>query len=292
VAVGDLIDRPAQIEFRGLLLGSGTAYGNVKLDGWGTMPDVRSGNKPRNSGHGSTPGTMFAQERIVTWDFKMWPDRAGFEAACAALEQATAITRGATEFPLVIRTRGPLRYVNARCTKRMLPEDRLFYAGIPEGALQWTASDPRRYDLDESSVTISGPSAGSGGLPYPLAYPLNYGTPGSPSTATAVNEGNAETHPVVVFAGPMTTPRLLNSSLGWAIEFDVDLLLGQTLVVDTWAGTVLLNGTTDRLYTRTGLSVPVRQFFFGPGPNNLTLAPASINGPEAAVTVSWHSAYL
>lgn len=292
MAAGDLITRPAQLEFRGLLLGSATPYGNVKLAGWGDMPDIRLGNKPRNSGHGSTPGNMFAQERVVTWDFKMWPDRAGFEAACDALERATAIVRGTAEFPLVIRTRGVRRMVYARCTRRVLPEDRLFYAGIPEGALQFVASDPRRYDVDELTVTISGPTPGSGGLTYPLSYPLDYGTPGAPSTAIASNAGTTETHPVLTFAGPMTNPRAVNSTLGWALEFVLDLPLGQTLVVDTWAGTVLLNGTTDRLYTRSDFAVPIAHFWLDPGDNNLLLAPASINGPEAGLSVAWRSAYL
>lgn len=292
MAAGDLITRPAQIEFRGLLLGSDTPYGNLKLNGWGTMPDIRLGNKPRNSGHGSTPGSMYAADRVVTWDFKMWPDRAGFEAACTALEQATAVPRGTTEFPLVIRTRGVPRYVNARCTKRVLPEDRLFYAGVPEGALQWVASDPRRYDLGESTVAISGSTPGAGGLVYPIVYPLDYGIAPTTPTAIAVNDGTVETHPVLTFIGPMSIPRAINATLSWQIEFNVDLLLGQTLIVDTWAGTVLLNGTSDRAYARTGLSVPVRQFVLDPGPNNLVLAPASVNGPGAAVQVAWHSAYL
>lgn len=292
MAAGDLITAPAQIEFRGLLLGSGTAYGNKGLSGWGTMPDIRLGSKPRNSGHGSTPGSMFAQERVVTWDFKMWPDRAGFEAACDALERATAIPRGTAEFPLVIRTRGVPRYVNARCTKRVLPEDRLYYAGIPEGALQFVASDPRRYDMEELTATISGPTPGSGGLVYPLAYPLDYGISGSPPTALAVNAGSVETHPVLVFSGPMTDPRVVNATLGWALEFILDLPLGTTLTVDTYAGTVLLNGTADRYYTRSNFSVPVQKFWLDPGVNNLVLAPTSINGPEASLTASWHSAYM
>lgn len=293
MAAGDLITRPAQIEYKGLLLGSGTPFGNARegLSGWGDMPDIRLGNKPRNSRHGSTPGSMFAQQRVVTWNMRMWPEQAGFEAACDALERATAITRGSTEFPLVIRTRGVRRFVLARCTKRVLPEDRLYYAGIPKGALQWIASDPRRYDLDELSVTISGPSLGSGGLIYPLTYPLDYGTPGAPPTAIATNAGTTETHPVLVFTGPMLDPKVVNSTLGWQLEFSLDLLLGQTLVVDTNAGTVLLNGT-DRLYTRTGLSVPVQHFWFDPGDNNLVLAPASINGPEAGLSATWYSAYL
>ena len=289
MAPGDLITRDGQIEFNGLLMGAGTPYGNLKLQGWHDM-SLTLGNKPRNNRHGSYPGKARQPERAITWDFKMWPDRPGFVAAHDALERATEIPQGATELPLVIRTRGTPWMVHAKCDTRLLPADRLFYAGVPEGTLRWIASDPRRMELTERTATIAAATAAVGGLPYPLVYPLDYGTPGAPSSAVCTNFGTVETHPVLTFVGPINQPRVLNSTLGRQLEFGIDLLLGQTLTIDTAANTVLLNGVTDRLYTRTDRSVPAELFWFARGDNVLTLLAAEIGGPPAKLTITWRSA--
>lgn len=161
----------------------------------------------------------------------------------------------------------------------------------PAATVQWLCADSRRYELADRSVTIAAPTAGSGGLTYPLTYPLDYGTAGSPANATCTNVGNEPASPVLVFTGPLTTPRVINTTLAYSLEFDIDLLAGQTLTVDTDAGTVLLNGTTDRLNTRSNLSVPVEYFELDPGDNNLTLLAASF-GAGAQLQVLWKSAYL
>ncbi|WP_068922205.1 phage distal tail protein [Planobispora rosea] len=290
MAAGDLIAREAQIEFNGLLLGMDTPFEGIKLQGWGDL-NVSLGNAPRNSRHGSWPGRARAPERVVTFDFQVNTDWADFAAQIDALERATAIPTGSTEYPLVVRTPAATRMVRAKCTARVLPEDYLYMAGGPVGVLQWVASDPRRYEVTERSATITSPTSGSGGLTYPLTYPLDYGTAGSPANATCTNFGTAETNPTLVLTGPITTPRIINSTLGRTLEFNLDLLAGQTLTIDTDAGTVMLNGTTDRLYTRTNLSVPVEMFEFGPGDNDITLLAAAF-GVNAQMAITWQSAYL
>ncbi|MET7811787.1 hypothetical protein ABZT26_13115 [Streptomyces sp. NPDC005395] len=125
-----------------------------------------------------------------------------------------------------------------------------------------------------------------------LAWPLDFGTPGSTGRMTVVNTGTAETHPVVEFRGPVTAPSLTNVTTGDVLEYDLPLADGDRLVVDTLAGTVVLNGTASRLYTATSRSVPERTFVIPPGTNPLSFraAPGSTD-PAASVVVRYRAAY-
>jgi hypothetical protein len=125
-----------------------------------------------------------------------------------------------------------------------------------------------------------------------LAWPLNFGTPGSTGRMSAVNTGTAETHPVVEFRGPVTAPSLTNITTGDVLEYDLPLAAGDVLVVDTLAGTVTLNGTASRLYTASSRSVPEQTFTLAPGTTPLMFraAPGS-NDPAASVVVRYRAAY-
>lgn len=289
MAAGDLLTGSRnQIEFRGLLLGSGTAYGWQGLDGWDQT--VVLGNKPKNSGDGSWAGSGRRPERVITWAAQMHPEYAGFSSAVAALERMAATVRDETEYPLVIADGTATRMVYAKAPRLVMARDKLFAAGIPKFGLQWVAARPEKLDLLEQTLTILAPTAGSGGLTYPLVYPLTYGTAGSPNNGTATNAGWEPAYPVLTFTGPLTTPRVVSSTLTRALEFNITLNAGQTLTVDVGRGKVLLDGVTDRATARTNSSVPVPAFTLEPGDNNLTLLAASF-GAGAQLMVTWRSTY-
>jgi len=125
-----------------------------------------------------------------------------------------------------------------------------------------------------------------------LSWPLEFGAPGSTGALSVANLGDAATHPVVEFRGPVTRPALTNVDTGDVLEYDIPLAAGDVLVVDTRAGTVVLNGTASRIYTATSRSVPEQTFTLPRGTTNLTFraAPGS-NDPAASATVRYRSAY-
>lgn len=289
---GELITRDWQIDWNGFLLGPGTAYDLVRLDGWIDSPGLTNGAAPKSTRPGSWAGSMRGQARTVTATLEIAAGEAGMGHAIRALRAATPIVRGATQAPLAIRCDGETLVAGAKFAGRIIPVDQPYSMGYaPEATVQWYCADPRLYELNEQSVTIGAPTGGSGGLTYPLTYPLVYGVEATPSNATCTNTGNEPTNPIVEFTGPILTPRLINSTLTRALEFNIDLPPGQTLIVDTDRGTVLLNGTTDRLHTRSNFGVPVEHFELDPGDNNLTLAGAVL-GPGAQARVTWKSATL
>lgn len=288
---GELITDDWQIDWDGFLMGAGTLFKWVRLDGWEETPDLILGSAARASRHGEYPGRPLARARTVTLTAEILAGPSGMLAAVQALRAATPVPRDASERPLAVRCHGEtlLAWGQAR---RVVPVDHLASIGIAQAVVvRWHCTDPRRYELDERSLVITAPTSGSGGLAYPLGYPLAYGTAGSPNNGNAPNVGSEATRPVLIFTGPITNPRLVNSSLNRSLEFGIDLLIGQTLTVDVARGTVLLNGTTDRLNARSNFSVPVEYFELAPGDNNLTLLAAAF-GSGAQLEVLWRSAFM
>ncbi|MEU7602217.1 phage tail protein, partial [Streptomyces sp. NPDC041003] len=128
--------------------------------------------------------------------------------------------------------------------------------------------------------------------PAGLTNPLEFGTPGSTGALLAVNDGDAPSHPVIAFRGPVSLPSLTNLRTGEVIEYDIDLAPDDELLVDTAAGTVKLNATADRLYTVTGRSLPENLFVLAPGSTTLLFRSApGVADPRASCSIRWRSAH-
>ncbi|WP_224302219.1 phage tail family protein [Streptomyces olivaceus] len=264
---------------------------------------------PRSDAHGSFPGRLLAQARTIGLDGLMVRaprDRIG--AVVGALSAGTAIVED--ERPLVVwlDERGPLLSY-ARAVRRAIPTTLGYRVGsIQGGAVQWEATDPRRYALAEQVATARLP-APEPGLdwnadpgPEGLGWPLRFGEPGSTGALSATNAGDAPTHPIVEFRGPVERPSLTKTGSGEVLEYDIALAGDDVLMVDTGAGTVTLNGTASRIDRASNRSVPEQTFTLAPGelvgdvlaptttPLIFRAAPGSTD-PAASATVRWRSAH-
>ncbi|MFE4205357.1 phage tail domain-containing protein [Streptomyces goshikiensis] len=291
MAPGDLISRPGQVQYGDLLLGPGTPYRWRGITGWEELPALDSGSVARSDAHGAYPGLLLAQARTIGLDgliVRAPRDRIG--AVVGALNAGT-VPR-VDELPLVawLDDRGPL-LVYARAVRRSVPAGPGYRLGtIVGGAVEWVASDPRRYGVVEQVVAATLPTS-EPGLSWPMGWPLNFGTPGSSGALVVVNAGDAESHPVVEFRGPVTTPALTNISTGDVLEYDIPLAAGDVLSVDTRAGTVLLNRGASRLYSATKRSVPEQTFTLAPGVTNFAFRAGPDSEPTATATVRHRPAY-
>jgi hypothetical protein len=291
---------PGLIEYGGLLLGRNQAAGIVtpyrltSLEGWEDTPGIDSGTVPRSGSHGGWPGRLLAQTRTVTATFRV-DGGANMAGVVGGLNAATSPVED-TEQPLTIclDERGPL-LVYARVLRRSLPVTRTWRVGVvAEAAIQWEASDPRRYETVEHSAqtALPQPETGLDWEPDGLTWPLDWGESLSTGNTTPVNRGDATTHPVIEFHGPVTMPSVTNLSSGDVLEYDITLSAADILTVDTWAGTVLLNGGVSRLYTATLRSVPEGQFTLPPGASTLAFRHgAGTLDPAATCTIRWRSAF-
>lgn len=313
MAAGDLVSRPGHVQYGGLLLGPGTPYRWRTLTGWADLPGLDSGTVARSDTHGSIPGRLLSQARTVTVDevrIRARRDQVG--AVVGALEAATVPVED--ELPLVawLDERGPL-LVHARVTRRLIPTTVGYRVGsIGDAALEFEATDPRRYELLERSTSARLPmdepgldwgaddaTSADAGLDWrpgedveDVEDGITFGEPGSTGAVAAANLGSAASHPVIEFRGPIDRPSLTHLATGDVLEYDLPLAADDVLTVDTRAGTVVLNSTASRLHTASARSVPEQTFTLAPGANDMTFraAPGS-DDPAASVTVRWRSAY-
>jgi hypothetical protein len=185
------------------------------------------------------------------------------------------------ERPLVVCLEdGEIEQRMARVTARAIPIAERYAVDDVLAQVQLVCADPRRYSISEVAAVASPPTS-SGGLVYPLVYPLEYGTV-STGAAGVMNAGSEATPIRVVFRGPLTNPRLVTAD--WVMGFDITLVAGETLEVDTLEGTALLNGSADRLYLIQASSSPLELCLLQPmKPTDLSLVVAAGDG-TATVT--------
>ncbi|MFE3586801.1 hypothetical protein ACFXOY_04675 [Streptomyces niveus] len=163
MAPGSLITRPGQVQYGELLLGAGTPYRWRGITGWEDTPSVDSGTVPRSDAHGAFPGGLLAQARTIGLDgLVIRAPRASVGAVVGALNASTVLVED--ELPLVmwLDDRGPL-LAYARATRRAIPVTLGYRLGtITGGAIEFVATDPRRYALVEQVVAATLPTPESG----------------------------------------------------------------------------------------------------------------------------------
>lgn len=280
------------MQYGDFLLGPNTAWKWDELQGWEETPGLDSGSVLKASDHGAWPGTFYAQTRTVTASLVVRCEPGNMNGTIRQLAAATPID-AAFEVPLVIQLDddAPL-LAFARCTRRAFQVVGSHRKGLARGAIEFEASDPRRYSLLENTQITQLPQP-EPGLAFPLVFPLNFGVPGSTGNIDAANSGDAPTHPTFVIKGPCSQPSITNLTTGVLLEYDIDLSASDMLYIDTYAGTVTLNGlTANRLYTATTRSQPEGAFVLPSGSSALAFRSDDADpDPESTLTVTWRSAF-
>jgi hypothetical protein len=281
---GALVDRAGQVQFGPMLLGGGTSAGWRKLTGWRDLPGLDVADTPRPQADGAYPGSVYAQSVTVTYDFLL---RGLPDAKLVDLGLLERHTRpGVGEVPLVVDDGAGPTMRMARVVQRTIPMEQHYRHAPLDCSVQFVCADPRRYSVALQTVTLAW-GASSGGLAYPLDYPLQYGTDSGGSRAVQ-NAGTVDTPLVATLTGPLTNPVLSCAAAGWSMAFDLNVAAGEQLTIDTNAGTVLLGGA-DRLYTLTSASSPVDACLLPPGEASLSLSAPSGTG---TASVTYRHAYL
>ncbi|WP_369145949.1 phage tail protein [Streptomyces sp. R44] len=292
LAPGSLITQDGQIQWAGLLIGPGTPF-NVDrsgLQGWEDLPEYDSSDADRPTSHGAWPGSRYAKPRKISGTIVLMPEYSAAAEAIRALRQSLALLD--EERWLTVRLHGELLAVRARIAQRVVPADQGFATqGSSRMSIQWLASDPRRYGVNEESTSTTAPQPESG-LTWPpegLQWPLSWGQATSTGDAVAENTGSAAAHPLITFRGPCSMPTVTERVSKRRLRYAIDLAAGDELVVDTANGTVMLNGTASRRHTAMADSSPEELFVLEPGRTELAFRPDGAT-PEAVMTVRWRSA--
>lgn len=282
MAVGDLISQPFQLELNGLLMGPSTDFVTRQLDLW-SAPDIRTGETARAQQHGLYAGTDWLGGRMIAAAFYVTGTTDAVEVVNRqSLAAAWQMPASGTRAQLVWQEDDGVKYCVFGKPRLASPkvEPRL------PTECRFVATDPRIY-ANVASSAATGLATASGGLLFPAVAPFVFGTGGAGATMACTNAGTFSTPWSATFTGPLVAPTLTHVTSGKALILSgASLAAGETLVVDSAAHTVLLNGTASRFSWLAGSS---QWFDLDPGSNAVNLTGASGAG---TVTITWRSAWI
>src|SRR5665647_304321 len=242
-----------QIVWRGL-----TIYGTrasrhwlSTLEGWEDLPPTRRDTAQRN-GHGTFGGTPLSDERtVIVAGATSTPDDR--DALLAELQAVMWLPDSNVTSPLTITHAGRTLTANAQLTRFKPTMDTGWSAGRFGWAAEWVCPDPLRYAAPV--VVAKGFAQLLGGLEFDLFTDgtdvtglLEYGDPGTETGMVDVtNTGTAPAWLVFTVTGPTPAEGFDILVAGDRLRFSAALSTGQTLVIDTADGTVLLDGVDRRV---------------------------------------------
>lgn len=290
VAVG-----PAVAPIADLLSGS---YNGLQFDSFGQASDIAvaehtglddlpvllTSDVHRSQDDGSYLGFDYAGERVVTLKLMILGDEVTYRTLVDALRDAFS-PRRSTELPLYFL--GSTRLVFCRPTKRRPAFDHLNAAGFGVVDVELTATDPRIYDADLTTVSVP-VATSSGGFTFPITFPLAFGSAGAGGTFQLDNIGNWSSPLSIHIAGPVDNPRIEHVDQGKTLRFAGSLSATDYLDIDTANHSIVLNNQASR---RGWLTSDSAWFDIRPGINNLRYAANSVAVGSVA-TVSFRSAWL
>lgn len=240
MAVGDQLAKDSQVEWRNTLLGAGTAYKTFTIEGWQDLPEVRANNPDLSGFHGQIPGQLLAAGRSIIWNFKLSQEITLFQSAVRELRRVTVLAENPVEEELALQIDGQKFKVMARVHRRAIPTDKHYALGFTQGAVQWVTTNPRQWLLPRKSSQAKLPTAPSGGLVFPLVFPLDFGqaVSGGEFPARLANAGSVDAWPVWRITGPVQGPTITNLDTGVQLKFDPTWTVpaGQTIEIDTRPG--------------------------------------------------------
>lgn len=289
-----LVTQDWQVEFDGLLLGAGTPYYLTSLKGFLDLAGVRAPMTQRPRQHGGYIEPHYASGATRDLDFNIQgTSSVAFTQAVNTLRAQTYPQ--ATTRPLWVQLPGVgLLTAQAQVINRSIPVIQEYTAGLVTGAaLQFYMPDPFWYGPTQSGTT--GLPSTSGGLVYPLSYPLAYGTTVS-GAVSCRNVGSEATPPLFTVVGPIS-PGFTITSIEDQLSLTYTGALGanDTVVINTADGSVWLNTVSDRrqnLAYSTWPSIPAANPATG-APGVRTFAFTTTGSATAAtMTVSWAPAYV
>lgn len=147
------------------------------------------------------------------------------------------------------------------------------------------AEDPRIYTSLESSTDIAFSAGALTGFGFNMGFDLGFGGAASTDGAFVNNTGNRPTPPIFTITGPCVSPSIRDETYGNILAFNIELLTGETLEINTQYRTVRLNGTTNRRNTMTNFD----WFFLNPGETFIRYGATS--GTGSSLNVSFRSAW-
>lgn len=213
--------------------------------GLGT-PEIRTDDRPRPRRRGITAGDDLLGARVVEFEVRTVGTRAEIEQRLTDLSAAFAPSDTDTILGLKI-TGTPSDYaLRGRPRGCEWGLSRSFTFGVADARCVFVCTDPLKYG-PEITDTID-LASGDPGLVFGAEAPFVFAAAGG-GEAVIANDGTAPVDWIATFTGPLTSPRLEWVEGGRSLGFDLTIDDGDTLVVDTFSSSALLNDETPRTST-------------------------------------------
>jgi len=103
------------------------------------------------------------------------------------------------------------------------------------------AKDPRTYGPDV--IVSTGLPTSGGGIAFPITFPIDFGTPGTPGRAVTTNAGEAETYTRIDVTGGLGGGfSAVCVETGQEVRFERPIPLGSVIAVDFRTGQAIIDG--------------------------------------------------
>lgn len=282
------------VEWRGLTLASdrSSPFGIQSLAGWDELPDSRQESPVRPQAHGRFDTPVWADERVVTLQGQIVSqDRDALLAELSGV-MGWPSGGGAAETLTVTRA-GRTLTASARLRAFRTPTDLNWSVGQVPFAIEWRCADPLRYGT--AATLETGFPVLAGGLEFDLFTDgttdtgfLEFGSASSNGRVVTSNAGNADAWPQFTITGPVPAFQIVAVESGRRLVFSRPVNAGDSLVIDTATGVVLLNGGdvdySGYLTTAEWAPVPAG------GSQTFAFLPVSGTG-DGTMAVTWRPAF-
>lgn len=135
--------------------------------------------------------------------------------------------------------------------------------------------------------TVSGGTPSANGFIVPVIVPI-VTTGGTNGDITATNNGTYPVNPIITLSGVLTNPRIYNKTTNLLMQFNISLGISDSLVVDMENKTIILNGQTNKMNTKTTDS---RFFNLQVGDNIINLT-SGVSNESGTMSVEFRDGYL
>lgn len=173
----------------------------------------------------------------------------------------------------------PERIAAVRQEGKPVFSDRI--GGYGKFSLSLLAPDPRKYAAALQTLNLVLPVS-TGGLVWPVTYPVTWTGVTTNSTGTVVNDGTWDSPPVLTVTGPCPPCRITNLTTSQSLRVVDAVSAGQELVIDVAAGTATVEGQSRRVLGSWWSLVP--------GENTIAFSADGYDA-GAALTVEFRSAW-
>jgi hypothetical protein len=250
------------------------------------LPTIRTSSGNYAGRDGGFVGAQFFSARDVTFQGTLFSKNiALLETARTALQAALLSQRSSNLMPVtitILTNAGNSYVVYANLIDFKMPINKALFKATFK--IELLASDPIIYLQESFSVPGNLPLVVTGGVGFPVAFPVIF--PAGSLPVTIANAGTEAVYPIITLTGVMTNPVLTNLTTEQVFSMDLTTASTDQLVLNFQQHTALLNGSNVFGDVSSASWWPLI-----PGNNSIALT-SSLGSDTVTGTIKWQSGVM